>query len=154
MITNTLVAEKFKPRLNYKRKKTPSTKKNQWRRTRLGRGSIIVIGLVGDEMSGGAAVAVSRDFPNAEQLYKRVLAMLPWLPEYYQGEKPLNVDIVKDRYHKMYYRNKTKTRQGRGAMSPEHYLHDERLRASVPAVERLYKRGRIITREELEAVCQ
>ncbi len=144
--------EGFKPNLNYDRFVTRPVKKHQWRKFPEGRGAIILLGLIGDTLTG-PSIEIERNFSkqgaSRRALYHELVSRCPWIPAWYNGEFELSEDIVYDRYHKMYYWNDAPTRQERGQRSREHYLSDPKLRPFVPAVETLFKRGGIITKEQM-----
>lgn len=114
----------------------------------------LIIGLIGDEMSGGIEAALTREFPPASEIYNRVLSRVPWIVDWYQAHRPLDEEIVYNRYHKMYYENEAPTRDGRGSISREHYTRDMRLAPYVGKVEELLRRGGVITKEQLVGAMQ
>lgn len=156
------VEPKFRPNPNYKREKgTGKGKRQDWRGRRKnvsgldgseeGRCALIIIALIGHEVMGHD-IPLSRDFIKLRPLWNRTIAVLPWLPEWYKAKNPLSPKIVWDRLHKMYYDNGA-PRYDRGRHSREHYMLDDKLRPFIPAVEKLYRTGKVITREQATAAC-
>lgn len=153
MRQNGPITDGFKNR-KYERKKTYSGPKFQWRRCAVGRGAIIVIGLIGDsvvERSG----AMTRDFAkqgaSQRALFSEFIRLCPGFASHYLSARgaPLTAGIVGDRFHKMYYDHDGVRGSGHPGSS-EHYMNNLRLRPHVPAVEALFRRGTPISNEELE----
>lgn len=152
-IKRTRVVDNFKT-INYHREFTPSTKKNNWLGSPLGCAQKILIGLIGDEMCGGPGdVAISRRFPPIEELFNRFIFFCPWAFEEYKGEHLLDNKVIKDRYHKMYYKNLV-DKELRGRQSEEHYLNSSQLRPWVSVIDALFLKGKPISKEQILNVMQ
>jgi uncharacterized RmlC-like cupin family protein len=154
---NTEIAEGFRPHLGYSRGPTTRLPPFRWRADPVGRGLLILIGLIGDE-AVGQGLEVTRDFAErgagARSIYAKLLTIAPWAADYYAARRGCHLTpaIVFDRYHKMYYDNR-KERVQRGQRSPEHYMASPALRPYIAAVEKLYRRSCPITALTLTEAC-
>ena len=146
MRTSQATQEGFIPKKSYKRIKQRTGKVYHFTRDPVGKVIKILIGLIGDRSTGHDLV-MRRNFTKQGAgkmaLYNQLIAIVPWFPKYYLEQRgvELTPSIISNRYHKMYWED------GKPVISKEHYFHDKKLRPFVPAVEKLFMGGGIISED-------
>ncbi len=158
MKNNRGVKNGFKPNLDYHRTNNHPRVTVSWRGTPVGRGLIILIGLIGDARINPLSAELERNFAQqgarASYLFDGLIRICPWVLNWYQeqGGNPLTKEIIYNRFHKMYYWNAGERHQ-RGQRSKEHYNVDEKLRYVVPGIDHLFVNQHKISREQLLEIC-
>lgn len=140
--------------INYpSKRKSYRGKKFQWTKHPYGRFAKILVGLSGDHLANGTVVNLTRKFAlrgcTAENLHRILVYFLPDFPKFYLEKtgNRLIPDMVRNRYHKMYYEHKKGIKGGKANRCKEHYENDPTLRPYVEAVRKLWLAGKPISYE-------
>lgn len=146
-------SDNFRPNYKYKRQSGSKRKPHvYWTRSPEGRLYKTIIGIIGDQLRGGHDSWIDRKFPSPSTIGSLVRTTIPHIAEWYHercGEE-LTDEIIWDRYHKMYYSNKS-PRKERGTISEEHYSRDVKLKRYVTSASQIVKDGRA-SRDQVQTI--
>lgn len=155
---NTVTSVLGDKRVNYPDKRKPAERSvYPWMNRPFGRVAKILVMLIAQETLDIGETSTRKYKESGldkEDLYRKLLFYLPWLPkEHLQVTgTELTSDKVRQRFYMMHLKGTRKHESRAVSQSDEHPLNNKVLRPMVPFVEKLYKLRKPITKGQVLAI--